>query len=49
MFDIDELEKSQKQRITIAGMTRQDIVTIKGVKINGKRKMRAVYDVKPIE
>lgn len=48
MFDIEDYKKAQRQQVTIDGV-RNDIVTIKGVKINGRRKMRAVYDIKPIE
>lgn len=49
MFDIEEIKKVQKQRLFIGGIPREDIVTIKSVKINGKSKKRAVYDVEPIE
>jgi hypothetical protein len=48
MFDIEDYKKAQRQQVKIAGV-RNDIVTIKSVKINGRRKMRAVYDIKPIE
>lgn len=49
MFDIQEIKKVKKQRLFVGGIPREDIVMIKSVKINGKRKMRAVYDIKPIE
>lgn len=48
MFDIEDYKKAQRRQVTIAGV-RNDIVTIKSVKINGMRKMRAVYDIKTIE